>query len=358
MATSDHKTAKVALLRIERWPAKDREQWLASLSASDPFADVADRSHLRPISNAKVEKGYGRWLSFLARSRPELLAEEAGTRITPETVSAYVAELRACGNGDQTVMNRLQELHTMATTIVPAGAFGFIRKIEAKLRTVAKPIRSKRDKIIPSDELFSLGCSLMESATALATPRLQALQFRDGLIIAFLALRPLRRKNLTELTLGQSLMCEQGSWFLLLSADETKTHQRFERAWPEELVTALETYLSVHRPVLMAQTGRWTSPVGERLWVSSEGSPQTEMSIYQQIRLRTKAAFGQGVNPHRFRDSAATTLAIEDPAQVRVSARILGHRSFQTTERYYQHAEQNQAHRAFVAGLQKLRIKR
>jgi integrase len=82
------------------------------------------------------------------------------------------------------------------------------------------------------------------------------------------------------------------------------------------------------------------------------------MSIYQQIRLRTKVAFGQGVNPHRFRDSAATTLAIEDPAQVRVSARVLGHQSFQTTERYYQHAEQNRAHRTFVDGLRKLRTKR
>lgn len=358
MTKMDHKPIKVALLRIEQWPENDREQWRASLSDSDPFSDVTDRSHLRAISNVKVEKGYGRWLSFLIQSFPQLLAEEAGFRITPETVGAYVENLRACGNGDQTIMNRLQELHTMAVTIAPAGSFGFIRKIEAKLRTVAKPVRSKRDQIIPSDQLLSLGCSLMESATDLTTTRLQAIQFRDGLVIALLALRPLRRKNLTELTLGHSLICERGKWFLVFSADETKTHQRLERSWPTELVPALETYLSVHRPTLTRLTGRWSSPVGERLWVSSEGSPQTQMSIYQQIRLRTKAAFGEGVNPHRFRDSAATTLAIENPAQVRVSAPILGHRSFQTTERYYQHAEQNRAHSAFVDGLRKLRTKR
>jgi integrase len=64
------------------------------------------------------------------------------------------------------------------------------------------------------------------------------------------------------------------------------------------------------------------------------------------------------VTPHRFRDSAATTLAIEDPAQVRVSARVLGHRSFQTTERYYQHAEQNRAHILFTNSINAIKNNR
>jgi integrase len=41
-------------------------------------------------------------------------------------------------------------------------------------------------------------------------------------------------------------------------------------------------------------------------------------------------------------------LACEDPAHVRISAAILGHSSFQTTERYYIMAQQAQAHEAFV----------
>ena len=246
----------------------------------------------------------------------------------------------------------------MATTISPAGSFSFIRRIEAKIRAVAKPVRSKRDQIIPSDQLFSLGLSLMESTPRLSTPRLRAIQFRDGLLIALLALRPLRRKNLTELTLGKNLIYGHGTWIIALSAYETKTHTRIEHLWPEQLVSALETYLAVHRPVLIAQTGRWSAPVGERLWVSSEGSPQTQMSIYQQIQLRTKAAFGDGLNPHRFRDAAATTLAIEDPTHVRISARVLGHQSFQTTETYYQHAEQNQANKLFTEAISSIKTRK
>ena len=74
----------------------------------------------------------------------------------------------------------------------------------------------------------------------------------------------------------------------------------------------------------------------------------TEMAIYDRIRARTQRAFGTPINPHLFRDAAATTLAIADPAHVRVAAALLGHRTFGTTERYYQHAQSFDAHRAYI----------
>ena len=42
---------------------------------------------------------------------------------------------------------------------------------------------------------------------------------------------------------------------------------------------------------------------------------------------RTAAAFGHPVNPHLFRDCAATSIAIDDPQHVRIASQILGHRS-------------------------------
>ena len=101
------------------------------------------------------------------------------------------------------------------------------------------------------------------------------------------------------------------------------------------LVPALERYLAVHRPVLAALRGRWHQPAGTALWLSAHGSPITEMALYDRVRQLTAAAFGRSVNPHLFRDAAATSLAIQDPAQVRIAAQILGHASFATTERHY-----------------------
>jgi integrase/recombinase XerD len=79
-----------------------------------------------------------------------------------------------------------------------------------------------------------------------------------------------------------------------------------------------------------------------------DGSPMTQMAIYDRVRARTKDRFGVAMNPHLFRDAAATTMAIADPANVRLAAPLLGHRTFTTTERYYRHARALDAHRAFV----------
>ena len=69
----------------------------------------------------------------------------------------------------------------------------------------------------------------------------------------------------------------------------------------------------------------------------------TQMAIYDRIRAQTKQHFGVALNPHLFRDAAATTLATADPAHVRLAAPLLGHRTFTTTERYYQKARAQEA---------------
>ena len=61
----------------------------------------------------------------------------------------------------------------------------------------------------------------------------------------------------------------------------------------------------------------------------------TAGAIYQQIVERTRTAFGTPVNPHLFRHSAATSLALASPEDVRAGALMLGHASYATTERHY-----------------------
>jgi integrase len=67
------------------------------------------------------------------------------------------------------------------------------------------------------------------------------------------------------------------------------------------------------------------------------------------------AAFGTAINPHFFRDIAATTVAHIDPAHVRISAQLLGHSSFVTTEKYYVRANMVAANRRRQAGILRLR---
>ncbi len=116
---------------------------------------------------------------------------------------------------------------------------------------------------------------------------------------------------------------------------ETKTGRPLDLPFPEVLVPALERHLEQHRPVLAAGLGRGQGRAGAALWVSAEGGPLSEAMLGHLVEARTRAAFGRAVNPHLFRDCAATSLALEDPARVRAAAQVLGHGSFATTERHY-----------------------
>jgi integrase len=61
-------------------------------------------------------------------------------------------------------------------------------------------------------------------------------------------------------------------------------------------------------------------------------------TIHDRITIRTLEGLGRAINPHLFRDCAATSIAIDDPDHVRIASPLLGHRSISTTENYYNQA--------------------
>jgi integrase/recombinase XerD len=332
------KAPERACIPIDQWPEADRRLWLAACATGDILdEEVGARSGYARISNTKAAKGYGRWLTYLAQSTPQALTEQPATRITPERVPAYVDCLIEIGNSTHTILCRLQELGEVAKVIDPNRRWSFINDLASKIRARHRPARDKSNLRL-SNELVDLGIKLIRSAEDLIGFD-AAIAYRDGFLVAFLALIPMRRRNLADLVLDKTLLRQGSSWTVAFGDDATKTHV---------LGAPLETYLAVHRPVLEARAGRWTRPVDAALWISKDGSPMTQIALYDRIRARTKDHFGVALNPHLFRDAAATTLAIADPAHVRLAAPLLGHRTFATTERYYQQARAQEAHRAFV----------
>ena len=260
--------------------------------------------------------------------------------------SGYVGHLQSLGNATSTQLARLQELGEVAKVMAPRHDWQFINAIASRIRARHIPARNK-NHIKLSNELLDLGFNLMANANTQAGWQ-RAAQYRDGLLIAFLALVPLRRRNLAGLRLEHTLLQSPGGWLISLGASDTKTHAPLELDLPDLLVEPLRQYLRCHRHVLVQRTGRWHGDAGDALWISKDGSPMTEMAIYDAIRSRTKAAFGKPLNPHLFRDAAATTLAISSPKHVRSAAPLLGHRTFGTTERYYIQAMGLDAHRRFI----------
>jgi integrase/recombinase XerD len=337
-------------MKVECWPDEDQRLRREALTPADPFTEGSGaRADHSPRSNVKAEKGYGRFLTFLKFFEPDALNEAPASRIIPQRIRAYVQHMADIGNGSRTILCRLQELGEMAHVFDANHDWSFINAIASRVRAKHQPVRDKSNLRL-SDELLELGLELISRAQHEQNIE-AAILFRDGLIIAFEALMPIRRRNLADFKMGRNLIAINNKLLVVLDATETKTQATFEVEWPECLIEALEEYLEKYRPILVAQTGRWHKPADDYLWISKDGSPMTQMAIYDRIRLHTKDKFGVAINPHLFRDAAATTMAIAVPGQVRLSAPLLGHRTLSTTEKYYQQATGYEAHKVYVQAI-------
>ncbi len=163
-------------------------------------------------------------------------------------------------------------------------------------------------------------------------PHWRAIDYRDGLLIAMLAARPVRRANLTDIRIGRHLIRAEDKWILLFEAPETKQRQPLEFVLPAALAPYLERYLKTYR-LIFAGADRH-----DYLWASTQGRPMRAHNTFTRISLRTAKAFGRSVNPHLFRDCAATSLALRNPVHVYAAAPLLGHSRLDTTYKHYNQA--------------------
>ena len=84
--------------------------------------------------------------------------------------------------------------------------------------------------------------------------------------------------------------------------------------------------------------------VGDHLWLDRAGRPVRGAAIREQIKIRTKQAFGRHVWPHPFRDCAVTELVDCAPEEIGIAPDLLGHADFQTTKKHYIQAVGMKAH--------------
>jgi integrase len=329
-------------MKSAEWPARDCALWHAALQPGDLIELGGERARYATVSNRKIAVGYGRWLQHLSHLGILDADQPPADRITRERVAEYIGTLRTV-NGTRTVLCRLQEIYEMAVVMGPQRDWSWIRRIASSIRAQHVPARPIRTRVVPSDELYRFGIDLMDTASARCSAVKQAQQYRDGLIIALLAARPLRRRNLAMLALSGSLTQTGEGWWVEFDEDQTKTHAPLRVPVPDDLSYRIDAYLNTHRPILLAKHGRWWSPPGDALWISAHGSALTQMAIYDRVTKLTEEHFGHPVNPQLFRHCLATTVAIEDPNHVGIAGPLLGHRCPQTTEKYYNLAQQRTA---------------
>ena len=174
-------------------------------------------------------------------------------------------------------------------------------------------------------------------------------------MIALLASRPIRCGNLAQIEIGLHLQRMGEVFWLFYDAKDMKNRRSLEFPLPQELTDPLQHYMDHVRPELMKQCGRWKTDVGRRLWVGEGGSAMKSHRIHSRICQRTEERFGHPINPHLFRDAAATSIAEQDPEHVGMIRAILGHASLATSEGHYNHAGSLEASRRYQRVIEDLR---
>lgn len=333
-------------LPLAHWPEADRLAWSAATFRGD-MLDVQGRLAVQaPRTLENYRSAYGRWLTFLERRGALDTTLQPAARATPSLMVEFVEELRT-QVAPLTVAQRVIDLEQVLRAFAPDADWTWICKLARWLTRTARPQRDKRAAIRSTMELCSVGRRLMARAESLNGGQLKrrAEMYRDGLMLALLAMRPFRLTNYTSIRVGVHLRRVGTGWAILFAEEEIKTRAPLELPFPEELVGALERYLEFWRRALL---GKGTS---DRLWISATGRPYGIQGVRGRIKRATENELGSKLWPHLFRDCLATHMALEDPGHVRIASVMLGHRHMGTTERYYILAGQRQAAQRWHAAL-------
>ena len=132
-----------------------------------------------------------------------------------------------------------------------------------------------------SDHLYAVGTRLMDDAEPSGSDyKADAFLYRDGLIIALLAVAPLRRSTLAALRVGEHLLKSGDLWVLEIPAKDMKTRQSLDFLLSRPLSARIDRYLAEFRdaiPGATKHTGLWPSNVKHPIFASVMGAVLDEV---------------------------------------------------------------------------------
>lgn len=342
-------------LHVEEWPASDQEVWKAACLGKGPFKPGGLAAAWSEATRRNVERSYGTFLYWL-KQHGELCADQTpAQRVTQQAFFGFMDAYEP-GRAPLTVAGRLRDIAYMVRAQLPPHGHPWATKLAHRLVNNAETFRAKHPRIVHPGELVELGMALMdkgEKALCAEGRRSGAVDFRDGLMIAALAFRPLRARNLLSMQLGQSFFFDGNRAHFRFEASETKNGIPLEGDFPKALTKPFAHYLRDVRPVFVERIKKadegW-------LWLGRRGNRLTNLDIATRVGKRTEKQFGFRVNPHLFRDCAATAIAVSDSVHVGITRDILGHTTLASSQKHYNQATGVAASRRFQAALAKRRL--
>jgi integrase len=325
---------KARSLPLDLWPEADRNAWVAACQLPTRLKRGGAAGHLKPVTREDHALSYGNFLGFLDLCGLRRRHRPPAANLTPENVDAYLIQLKD-RVASTTLHGSICKLRRAAQFIAPGRDFTWLSEIGKDLALVMRP-RSKWDRVVLTEVLVEAGLTLIQQGeiSRNLTKLAQALEVRNGLMVSLLALCPIRRKNFAALEIGRSFVKIHGTWWIVLSASETKENRADERPIDELLSPFIDRYLDHYRPVL----ARSNNPPSA-LWLSgNDGTPIRDKYLADVIRKTTLATVGLELSPHLFRTSAASTVATRGGENPHLASALLDHTHPSVTNAHYNRA--------------------
>jgi integrase/recombinase XerC len=324
----------VSPVKISQWPVDDRYLWEQARKPAGPFDDGGPAAAWSASTVRHVEQGYGILLAWSAQAFG--LNADASPIITEERLKAFL-EAYAPGRAPQTVATTVRGIAYYYRAVSPPDGLVWLTKLAHNMTNNAPSSRPKLPRMASIADLIELGRGLMaQGLEDLASGNVSGAQvYRDGLMIAVLAARPIRRRNLCALRIGHSFERGVDSFRVRFAKKETKKGIRIDFRYPIWLTEPFEIYLRDVRPVLLKVHDKdegW-------LWIGRRGRRLPADNATTNITNLTKRHLDRAVPPHNFRHCAATDIAVHDPAHVGITKNVLGHKTLASSQEYYNQAD-------------------
>lgn len=237
---------RVHSLPVVNWPEPDRESWANACHPGERLTRGGGAAHLKPITQADLQRRYGYFLDSLTRRDVPLTCRTAAELVSEDYVAAFVAELQG-RVGSVTVYGSVYKLRRMAELLAPGRDFSWLRNTENELDAAKLP-KSKYSRLVTTAAMVEAGLTLIAEAElpplkpeyisvtreSRAARRRQrgvadraelnsAVLARNGLMLALVALCPIRLKNLAALSLGTSLTKVGSTWWITVEQEAQST---------------------------------------------------------------------------------------------------------------------------------------
>jgi integrase/recombinase XerD len=234
-------------LSFREWPADDRQRWEAVSKSGDLFDEANSGAHLAPSTREALRTNYARYLRFIADHHHGLLEHPPEVRLNRELIAEYVSRLRRT-NQESSVVTTLRHLRLALRLICPDVDWAWLLTITKRIAAAA-PRKAGKRPTVTSERLYLLGIELMDRAVATAhehggISKLAAMEYRDGLLIALLALFLPRRRTVTAIRIGRQLARAGELWAIF----------RSPRTCRDELMYSSRNFAFIS-PALMVITG-------------------------------------------------------------------------------------------------------